>query len=71
MAITSSLPLHRWYFDETSQWTLDYPPLFAYFERLLAVPAAYFDPKMLEVSYEQIAYEFSDRLAAEQLGLCQ
>ena len=49
LSITHSLPLNRWYFEETSQWTMDYPPLFAYFEYALALVAFQIEPKMTEV----------------------
>ncbi|KAJ1984900.1 glycosyl transferase [Dimargaris verticillata] len=50
LALTHQLPMAQWYEEATSKWTLDYPPLFAWFEWLLSQAAPWVDPGMLSIT---------------------
>ncbi|KAJ1650672.1 glycosyl transferase [Dispira simplex] len=65
LAITHQLPVAQWYQEATSQWTLDYPPFFAWFERVLSWFATWFDSGMLTLQatpYESLPCTFYQRL---------
>ncbi|CCM04819.1 uncharacterized protein FIBRA_07012 [Fibroporia radiculosa] len=71
LAITHSLPISKWYYDTTSEWTLDYPPFFAYFEKIMSIPAYFIDPRIVDLNnlnynaWSVVAYQRSTVIMTE------
>lgn len=66
MAITYNLPLSRWYREDKSQWTLDYPPFFAWLEFALSQVAIRIDPQMVDINnfnYDSPATVYFQRIS--------
>ncbi len=51
----------------SSEWTLDYPPFFAYFEFLLSLPASLIDPGIVDI--QNLGYFNFPTLAFQRLSV--
>lgn len=73
LAITNTLPIYKWYFEDRSEWTLDYPPFFAWFEWVLSQLAHWWDPRIVDLnnpdysSWSCVAFQRSTVLMSEIL----
>ncbi|KAJ1735097.1 glycosyl transferase [Coemansia biformis] len=65
LAITGSLPVRQWYYEDRSEWTLDYPPFFAWFEWALSHAARLWDPRIVDV--DRLGYAAESCIAFQRL----
>ncbi|KAJ3181349.1 glycosyl transferase [Gaertneriomyces sp. JEL0708] len=76
LAITANLPLSKWYYENTSEWTLDYPPFFAWFEWSLAQIAKRVHPEMLNLhdlnyaSWQTVGFQRLTVIVSEVVFFC-
>lgn len=54
LSLTNILPRYLWYFEATSEWTLDYPPLFAWMEYGIGKIAKYWMPEIVFLTHLNI-----------------
>lgn len=69
LALTSTTPVHEWYTNADSLWTLDYPPLFAYAEWALSILIAAFEPGALDrltENYDTPSFHLAHRAAVRE-----
>ncbi|KAJ2661590.1 glycosyl transferase [Coemansia sp. RSA 1200] len=67
LAITHTQPLARWYVEDRSEWTLDYPPFFAWFEWVLSLVAERWDPHIVDI--DGLGYASGSCVAFQRLSV--
>ncbi|XP_013174991.1 PREDICTED: probable dolichyl pyrophosphate Glc1Man9GlcNAc2 alpha-1,3-glucosyltransferase [Papilio xuthus] len=67
LAITHNLTIDQWYYESTSEWTLDYPPFFAWLEYGLSHIAKFLDPEMVKI--QNLNYESQMTIIFQRLSV--